>query len=89
MNPTTSRAPLNRPEPELLGQTVVIIGGSAGIGLETARKSPRRGRRCHPHRPKSRAPSARCARLGALSTAAFDANDPDALKGFFDGLRGR
>ncbi len=23
-------------EPELLGQTVVVIGGSAGIGLETA-----------------------------------------------------
>jgi Thioredoxin like C-terminal domain len=25
-------------EPELLGQTVVVIGGSAGIGLETARR---------------------------------------------------
>ena len=24
-------------EPRLLGQTVVVIGGSAGIGLETAR----------------------------------------------------
>ena len=24
-------------EPQLLGQTVVVIGGSAGIGLETAR----------------------------------------------------
>lgn len=24
-------------EPELAGQTVVVIGGSAGIGLETAR----------------------------------------------------
>ena len=24
---------------ELLGQTVVVIGGSAGIGLETARRS--------------------------------------------------
>ena len=24
-------------EPGLLGQTVVVIGGSAGIGLETAR----------------------------------------------------
>jgi hypothetical protein len=28
-------------EPELVGQTVVVIGGSAGIGLETARQSPR------------------------------------------------
>ncbi len=26
-------------EPELRGQTVVVIGGSAGIGLETARKA--------------------------------------------------
>jgi NAD(P)-dependent dehydrogenase (short-subunit alcohol dehydrogenase family) len=24
-------------EPRLLGQTVVVVGGSAGIGLETAR----------------------------------------------------
>jgi NAD(P)-dependent dehydrogenase (short-subunit alcohol dehydrogenase family) len=26
------------PEPELIDQTVVVIGGSAGIGLETARR---------------------------------------------------
>ncbi|HXX18939.1 MAG TPA: hypothetical protein VEJ46_06020 [Candidatus Acidoferrum sp.] len=26
-------------EPELLGQTVVMIGGNAGIGLETARRA--------------------------------------------------
>jgi hypothetical protein len=25
--------------PELLGQTIVVIGGSAGIGLETARRA--------------------------------------------------
>ncbi|MFD0331817.1 hypothetical protein ACFQZC_35820 [Streptacidiphilus monticola] len=31
-------APVAR-EPELLGQTVVVIGGSAGIGLETARRA--------------------------------------------------
>ena len=30
-------------EPELLGQTVVIIGGSAGIGLETARRARAEG----------------------------------------------
>ena len=30
--------PMQR-EPELLGQTVVVIGGSAGIGLETARRA--------------------------------------------------
>jgi hypothetical protein len=26
-------------EPELVGQTVVVIGGSSGIGLETARRA--------------------------------------------------
>ena len=26
-------------EPELLGRTVVVIGGSAGIGFETARRA--------------------------------------------------
>jgi NAD(P)-dependent dehydrogenase (short-subunit alcohol dehydrogenase family) len=29
--------------PELLGQTVVVIGGSAGIGLETARRAHTEG----------------------------------------------
>ena len=30
-------------EPELLGQTVVVLGGSAGIGLETARRARTEG----------------------------------------------
>jgi NAD(P)-dependent dehydrogenase (short-subunit alcohol dehydrogenase family) len=30
-------------EPELLGQTVVIIGGSAGIGLDTAQRARAEG----------------------------------------------
>jgi NAD(P)-dependent dehydrogenase (short-subunit alcohol dehydrogenase family) len=29
--------------PDLLGQTVVVIGGSAGIGLETARRARAEG----------------------------------------------
>ena len=49
-------------EPELLGQTVVLIGGSAGIGLETARRARSRGRRRRPHRPQSRAARAGGAR---------------------------
>jgi hypothetical protein len=36
---------LARHEPELLGQTVVVIGGSAGIGLET--RGQHRRFRCH------------------------------------------
>ena len=35
-------------EPELLGQTVVVIGGSAAIGFETARR--RRGKAKNPRR---------------------------------------
>jgi NAD(P)-dependent dehydrogenase (short-subunit alcohol dehydrogenase family) len=73
-------------EPELLGQTVVLIGGSAGIGLETARRARREGAEVilvgrDPERLE------RAARdVDARSTAAFDANDAAALKQFFDGL---
>ena len=35
---TTATTPVStQREPQLLGKTVVLIGGSAGIGLETAR----------------------------------------------------
>jgi NAD(P)-dependent dehydrogenase (short-subunit alcohol dehydrogenase family) len=42
MSPATTASPSRR-EPELLGQTVVVIGGSAGIGLETARRARAEG----------------------------------------------
>ena len=38
---TTFSPPLR--EPQLLGQTVVVIGGSSGIGLETARRARAEG----------------------------------------------
>ena len=38
---STTTTTSNRPESELAGQTVVLIGGSAGIGLETARRGTR------------------------------------------------
>jgi hypothetical protein len=37
MNTTTAVSQTQR-EPELRGQTVVVMGGSSGIGLETARR---------------------------------------------------
>jgi hypothetical protein len=40
MSIATGASPIQR-EPGLLGQTVVVIGGSAGIGLETARRVAR------------------------------------------------
>jgi NAD(P)-dependent dehydrogenase (short-subunit alcohol dehydrogenase family) len=42
MSTATTSSPTQR-EPELLGQTVVVIGGSAGIGLETARRARAEG----------------------------------------------
>ena len=40
---TDATAVSNAREPELVGQTVVLIGGSAGIGLETARRARSEG----------------------------------------------
>lgn len=37
MTYATTTTSLTHREPALLGQTVIVIGGSAGIGLETAR----------------------------------------------------
>lgn len=40
---TTPAVSAIKREPELLGQTVVVIGGSSGIGLETARRARAEG----------------------------------------------
>jgi short-subunit dehydrogenase involved in D-alanine esterification of teichoic acids len=68
MRPATTRR-----VPELLGQTVVVIAGSAGIGLETARRARAEGANViltgrNPDRLQHAA-----SEIGALSTAAFDA----------------
>ena len=73
-------------EPELAGQTVVVIGGSAGIGLETGRRARAEGAKVilvgrNPDRLKQAA-----ADIGAERTAAFDATDTAALQRFFRDL---
>ena len=73
-------------EPELPGQTVVVLGGSSGIGLETARRARAEGADViltgrNPEHLRHAATE-----LGALSTAAFDATDPAALGRFFGDL---
>jgi NAD(P)-dependent dehydrogenase (short-subunit alcohol dehydrogenase family) len=73
---------------QLPGQTVVLIGGSAGIGLETARRARSEGAEViltgrNPDRLQRAALD-----VDAQGTAAFDANDPAALKRFFEGLSG-
>jgi NAD(P)-dependent dehydrogenase (short-subunit alcohol dehydrogenase family) len=85
MTSATTPVPARR-EPELAGQTVVVIGGSAGIGLETARRARAEGADViltgrNPDRLKQAA-----AELGAPHTAAFDATDPAALDRFFADL---
>jgi NAD(P)-dependent dehydrogenase (short-subunit alcohol dehydrogenase family) len=69
----------------MLGQTVVVIGGSAGIGLETARLArTRRASLILTARDPDRLHRVGL-ELGA-SIAAFDATDFDRLKRFFDEL---
>ena len=85
MTSATASAPA-RHEPELAGQTVVLIGGSAGIGLETARRARAEGAEViltgrNPDRLRQAA-----LEVGAQRTAAFDASDTAALAGFFEDL---
>jgi len=73
-------------EPQLLGQTVVLIGASAGIGLETARRARAEGAKLI-LTGRNPEPLQRVAReFDALSSAAFDATDPAALEQFFRDL---
>ena len=75
-------------KPELLGHTVVVIGGSAGIGLETARRARMEGAKVIiTGRSLERLQSA-ASEVDAGSTAAFDAADAAALGRFFRELPG-
>jgi NAD(P)-dependent dehydrogenase (short-subunit alcohol dehydrogenase family) len=87
MTSATSPVPAQR-EPELAGQTVVVIGGSAGIGFETARRARAEGAGVviaarDPGRLNQAA-----AELGAEGAVAFDATDFGQLATFFDELPG-
>ena len=75
-------------EPELAGQTVVVIGGSSGIGLETARRSRAEGAEVILTARNAEHLKQAAADVGARETAAFDATDRDALGRFFTGLPG-
>src|SRR5262244_2654582 len=85
MGTETTASPTQR-APELLGQTVVVIGGSGGIGFETARRARTEGAKViltgrNPERLQQAANE-----IGAQSTAAFDAAEPAALERFFRDL---
>ena len=84
MAASINSSPVQR-EPDLLGQTVVVIGGSSGIGLETARLARAKGAAII---LTARNPD-RLHRVGlelGASIAAFDATDFDRLERFFDAL---
>jgi NAD(P)-dependent dehydrogenase (short-subunit alcohol dehydrogenase family) len=71
---------------DLAGQVVVVIGGSAGIGLETARQARAEGADViltgrNPDRLSQAAQE-----VGAQRTAAFDATDAADLARFFQDL---
>jgi NAD(P)-dependent dehydrogenase (short-subunit alcohol dehydrogenase family) len=79
---------MSQREPELSGQTVVVIGGSAGIGFETARLARAEGADVvlagrNPERLEQAASD-----VGSTSTATVDANDSAALEDFFGQLEG-
>ncbi len=79
----TNIAPPAVRDAELSGQTVVVIGGSAGIGLETARRARAAGADVilggrDPERLQQAARD-----LGATRATAFDAADPAAVERFF------
>jgi len=73
-------------KPELLGQTVVVIGGSAGIGLETARRARAEGAKLILTGRNPESLQGAASELGVLSSSAFDATDPASLERFFRDL---
>jgi NAD(P)-dependent dehydrogenase (short-subunit alcohol dehydrogenase family) len=84
----TAAAPGITREPELAGQTVVVIGGSAGIGLETARRARAEGADVviTGRDPDRLTEAART--IEATRAAAFDVSDLAALEEFFRQLGG-
>lgn len=84
MDTATPSSP--RRDAQLVGQTVVVIGGSAGIGLETARLANAEGARL----VLTARNSERLRQIGnefsAATTLAFDATDFERLARFFDEL---
>ena len=85
MSTVTIPSPIHR-ELELLGQTVVVIGGSAGIGFETARRTRAEGAKVILTGRNTERLQHPASDVDALSTAAFDASDSIALDRFFRDL---
>ena len=87
MTTSTTASPARR-DPQLLGQTVVLIGGSAGIGLETARLARSEGADVILTGRNAERLEQAAREIGATHTAAFDATDSGAVSRFFGELSG-
>ena len=85
MSTVTTLPHLGR-KPELLDQTVVVIGGSAGIGLETARRAKTEGAKLILTGRNAETLQRAAREVNAMSTTAFDAMDSARLEKFFDDL---
>jgi NAD(P)-dependent dehydrogenase (short-subunit alcohol dehydrogenase family) len=70
----------------LLGQTVVVIGGSSGIGLATARRAKAEGAQLIITGRRAGTLEEAADEIGVEATAAFDAQDLDQLEAFLVGL---
>jgi NAD(P)-dependent dehydrogenase (short-subunit alcohol dehydrogenase family) len=81
----TATTPAHR-DPELLGQTVVVIGGSSGIGLATARRARAEGADVILTGLHAESTQRAATDVGAVSFAAFDATGRAELARFFSGL---
>ena len=79
-------ADVTHPDPELAGQTVVVIGGSAGIGLETARRARAEGADVIITGRNADRLKEAAEHVGAERTAVFDATDTGELARFFGNL---
>ncbi len=71
---------------EMVGQTVVVIGGSAGIGLETARRARGEGANVIITGRNADRLKQAAIEVDAQHSATFDANDTAALADFFQSL---
>jgi NAD(P)-dependent dehydrogenase (short-subunit alcohol dehydrogenase family) len=74
--------------PQLAGQAVIVLGGSSGIGLETARLARAEGADVTVTGRDPARLEAAAREVGARRGAAFDVYDPAALKRFFDAQPG-
>jgi NAD(P)-dependent dehydrogenase (short-subunit alcohol dehydrogenase family) len=73
-------------EPQLAGQTIVVLGGSSGIGFETAKQARSEGADVVLSGRNLERVEHAARELGALSSAAFDVTDFKRLGHFFEEL---